>query len=105
MANRGGKDIMNFYADIDIAGRSKDLTNLLKLPAYKDVDRDKLMVIGSFANGLNKNNPRENELYVGIMTGDLPTQSAIYEKVLSLYGNDVRIKRKQCNLSTKWCQL
>ena len=55
-SNRGGKDIMNFYADI--AGRSKDLTNLLKLPAYKDVDRDELMVIGSFANGLNKNNPR-----------------------------------------------
>ena len=48
------------------------------------------MVIGSFANGLNKNNPRENELYVGIMTGDLPTQSAIYEKVLSLYGDDVK---------------
>ena len=47
---------MNFYADI--AGRSKDLTNLLKLPAYEDVDRDELMVIGSFANGLNKNNPR-----------------------------------------------
>ena len=55
-SNRGGKDIMNFYADI--AGRSKDLTNLLKLPAYEDVDRDELMVIGSFANGLNKNNPR-----------------------------------------------
>ena len=48
------------------------------------------MVIGSFANGLNKNNPRENELYVGIMTGDLPTQAAIYEKVLSLYSNDVK---------------
>ena len=79
---------MTFYSDI--AGRWKDLTNLLKLSAYKHVDRNKLMVIGSFANGLNKNNLRENELYVGIMTGDLPTQAAIYDKVLSLYGDDVK---------------
>ena len=36
-SRRGNKDIVSFYSDI--AGRSKDLTNLLKLKVYKDVDR------------------------------------------------------------------